>query len=188
MFQAADHVEALFNDRLPPSMRIERYKPVKSHPHIDNGKIASPNEKTPAHKMASQAEETLGDQQQDAQVEARAEVREELALTLVDSQISRRGSDATAYSGRDTRLPPPKAQLESHGSATPGWRIWQRKPTEPKEDKGVTEDGIYYDMSYIRALFIANRSQWAICIIILACSSELFIMDTITACCSLQTP
>lgn len=167
----------MFNARLPPSKRLEKYRdasPVKTgkRPDLshDSGaeKIAGTGDTT----STDDTEETLRDEQHDIQAGVRAEVTEELALTLVDSHLSRRGSDSTNHVSRPEQgVQQAKSQPDPRNTPS-ARRFWQRKAKSPESKNGVIEDGVYYDMSFVKALFIANGAQWSVCVAIHACASK----------------
>lgn len=175
--QTADRVEELFNARLPPSRRLDKYKPLSSD-LADSARSEKGN--TDSNTSASvDPMERLADAQEARRAEVRAEVSDELSLALAVTQGTRRGSDISAFSAQTNALAavsPPGAADSVEDTTKLGLNLWGkgRRARKIAKDTGAEENGVYYDMSYWRAAFLATRLQWAICFVTIgaACKSR----------------
>lgn len=162
-----------FNNRLPPSRRLEKYQPesyITTKKSRGNKPVTAPRRPSQIHGN----EELLAHSElQDAEV--RAEVSEDLSLGTINSRSDRRGSEATVVS-----LPAetPEKQLvkrplgESDPAIISKWG--KEKGKKIAEDQYAVEAGILYDMSLERALFKTVKKPWWICfwLIFIDCESR----------------
>lgn len=175
--QTADSIEELFNARLPPSRRLDKYKPVKSDQgdlHRDEKGGVDTIPTAPLEWDTQQ--ETLRDEEEAIQARIRAEVSNDLSLGPVVTRASRRGSEITVTAETLTarrpsqvpRDPDHKAKQESLNK-----RLGKSKAKKVIAGLSAEEGGVYYDMSAWRAIFLSIRIEWFKCVAIMGSACKL---------------
>lgn len=176
--QTANSIEELFNARLPPSRRLDQYKPLKSDlaGSDSNEKGASVNSDSSGNgPIEWQPQETLQDEEDTYQSRLRAEVSDDLTLGKVDSRVSRRGSDMTMIGDtlnlrRPSHIAKDPEQSEKQESLVK--RLGKKKAKRVADGLGAEEHGNFYDMSVWRAIFLSIRKQWIGCVLTLGIACE----------------
>lgn len=169
MVQTADVMEAHLNSRLPPSRRLEQYKPVSSQVDGHHNSHVSQTPKLQDVQGRAEYEERLFDADEAELTDLRAaELAEDLTLNPMNSRSDRRGSEATVISRVTIPSEPKvKAPLRNGPSESDDPLIksfGKRKAKKISAGQCAVEDGVFYDMSFTRALIATIKKQWFVCL------------------------
>jgi hypothetical protein len=177
--QTADVMEAHLNSRLPPSRRLEQYKPVSNQA---DGQHNSQNLQAPrsqASRGRAEYEERLFDVDGAKMADLRAsEMAEDLTLNPMNSRSDRRGSEATVVRRVD-KAAKPKSDASLPDKLTEDDEqviksFGKRKAKKISMGQCAVEDGAFYDMSFTRVLVSTIKNQWFFCLFLnsMACKSH----------------
>ena len=172
-------MEAHLNSRLPPSRRLEQYKPVSNQVEGEHSshELQAPRSQVP--QGTTEYEERLFDVDGTELADLRAaELAEDLTLNPMNSRSDRRGSEATVVS----RLGKP-SEPKHDATFTEKYTdcdeqviksFGKRKAKKITMGQCAVEDGVFYDMSFTRVIFSTIKKQWFLCLFLnsVACRSH----------------
>jgi hypothetical protein len=169
MVQTADVMEAHLNSRLPPSRRLEQYKPVSNQVDEEHNSHVLQAPRSQGSQGRAEYEERLFDVDGAEMADLRAaELAEGLTLNPMNSRSDRRGSEATVVSRveksselkTNAMLPDQVTEDDEQMIKSFG----KRKAKKISKGQCAVEDGTFYDMSFTRVLISTIKKQWFFCL------------------------
>jgi len=172
-------MEAHLNSRLPPSRRLEQYKPVSNQVDGQDSSHELQAPKSQGSPGRAEYEERLFDVDGAEMADLRAsELAEDLTLNPMNSRSDRRGSEATVVS-RVEKVAKPKSDASLPDKVTEDDEqviksFGKRKAKKISMGQCAIEDGAFYDMSFTRVLVSTIKKQWLFCLFLnsMACESN----------------
>jgi hypothetical protein len=169
IIQTADVMEAYLNSRLPPSRRLEQYRPVSNQVDGQHSSHDLQAPKLQGSRGRVEYEERLFDVDGAEMADLRAsELAEDLTLNPMNSRSDRRGSEVTVVSRVD-KAAKPKSDASLPDKLTEDDEqviksFGKRKAKKIIMGQCAVEDGAFYDMSFTRVLISTIKKQWFFCL------------------------